>query len=1099
MSSESYKWGWLNVSGVRGSLEEVVQFMDEQEFSFLILGETWLKPMDILRHPSIVFDLRYPSRDPSKGRGIHGLMVVRNPNLAEACDFEEVKRDQEHHSYIWFRFRGMVFGGFYLPPSMELTVCIECVLSAEDIVARLGDGEPVFLVGDLNMRLGHITGDLTTNFRSNIMSTLRDLGLSWVRPDFGKWTVHTSRGRSIVDYVFANQNAGKLTTGSKVWEDDYIGGSDHRLVSCNTKTWRASTSAVNIGSGGSRYPNGRLTIRKGDLMNPQLRSAAAREFKAGRKHAKDEVLTQLGPLLYPEYVSTHIEAQRRMDSANGVLMKYIDSSLARGGITPKPVQCAKSGPFWDDSLTLVKKERNRLLKAAKWHPIGSAEAIFLEDKAKEAHRRLRKEVRRRKREGFLAFTEAVASKPVAEAKKWMSSIRRRLQDPNREPGPGLSVDRLDTYAEHFAKVFSSETWKAPEHGQRITATKDLGLTHGDLSEAVESLPNNKAPGSDGITAEVLKLGGQALLSVMYPLYKAVRAWGVVPSNWNTAVLHMIWKGKGRRDEIDKYRPIALTSIFRKVLEKTMIAQLQEYEDRLDVAQGGFIKGKSTYDLILALDMIVKEQCRKKRDCWQAFLDIKGAYDTVNRDILWKRCNGIGIKGGLLVLLKCLFDYAETTIRIGGQASRKVPMGRGLLQGSLLSPMLFNIFIDTLPRTLRRKHSSFLLGSHRINSLLYADDIVLVARTQEQLQSMLVTCEQHSISHGYVFSPSKCEIIAPKGKEPPYARLYGEMVRQTLSFKYLGIPFNDQGVDVTGLVVEGISRAVKTANLFSTVGCNGSGFRPTVSKWILTTFVRPQMEYGLGLTYIGKGLEKALNKAWSRICRRALTLPPTTSGPAILKMMRMPDMGFRARKLNSMRAARTHRADANGLLGSIYRYAIDGAGRRTKKSLLVRSRRNPMTRDNLGGAYDYRSEERRHIKELGIQPAHIVASRISIECPKADAFLKYFPRSRGMREVLRKLVLWRTGVIPGKPQECKGCSTGVLATRDHVIECTRMTSTFEEYTQGTATAQENTLDAVLNQPLIWKHASVWNKIRTGMQAIWTKCLGRVWGTPRGQGP
>ena len=87
MSSESYGWGWLNVSGVRGSLEEIVQFMGERHFSLLILGEAWPKPPDALRHPSAVFDLRCPSQDPFKGRGVHGLMVVRSPKLAKLSDF----------------------------------------------------------------------------------------------------------------------------------------------------------------------------------------------------------------------------------------------------------------------------------------------------------------------------------------------------------------------------------------------------------------------------------------------------------------------------------------------------------------------------------------------------------------------------------------------------------------------------------------------------------------------------------------------------------------------------------------------------------------------------------------------------------------------------------------------------------------------------------------------------------------------------------------------------------------------------------------------------------------------------------------------------
>ena len=153
-----------------------------------------------------------------------------------------------------------------------------------------------------------------------------------------------------------------------------------------------------------------------------------------------------------------------------------------------------------------------------------------------------------------------------------------------------------------------------------------------------------APGPDGVTAEILKLGGQALISVMYPLYRAVRAWGLVPSGWNAAALHLIWKAKGRRDDVDKYRPIALTSVFRKVLERTITVRLHAFGDGLDIAQGGFRKGKSTYDLILALDMIVKDRHRKRKPGWQAFLDIKGAYDSVNRDLLWKRYNKVGIKG-----------------------------------------------------------------------------------------------------------------------------------------------------------------------------------------------------------------------------------------------------------------------------------------------------------------------------------------------------------------------------------------------------------------------------------------------------------------------
>ena len=77
----------------------------------------------------------------------------------------------------------------------------------------------------------------------------------------------------------------------------------------------------------------------------------------------------------------------------------------------------------------------------------------------------------------------------------------------------------------------------------------------------------------------------------------------------------------------------------------------------------------------------------------------------------------------------------------------------------------------------------------------------------------------------MFSPPKCEIITPEGTQTLYFRMYEGQVKQSPSFKYLGIPFNDKGIDISGLYVEGISRAVKTVNLFYTMGLTGQGFHP----------------------------------------------------------------------------------------------------------------------------------------------------------------------------------------------------------------------------------------------------------------------------------
>ena len=157
----------------------------------------------------------------------------------------------------------------------------------------------------------------------------------------------------------------------------------------------------------------------------------------------------------------------------------------------------------------------------------------------------------------MAFADGVASKPATEAMRQMNSIKRRLQDLAECLAPGCTRTNL-----MFMRIISHRCSDLTR-GRAHSTAKGLPLqrTWAHISRAfrtVKRTPNNKAPGPDGATAEILKLGRQALVSVTYPLYRAVRAWGLIPSDWNVAALQLIWKAKGRRDDVDKYRPIAIT-------------------------------------------------------------------------------------------------------------------------------------------------------------------------------------------------------------------------------------------------------------------------------------------------------------------------------------------------------------------------------------------------------------------------------------------------------------------------------------------------------------------------------------------------------------
>ena len=132
------------------------------------------------------------------------------------------------------------------------------------------------------------------------------------------------------------------------------------------------------------------------------------------------------------------------------------------------------------------------------------------------------------------------------------------------------------------------------------------------------------------------------------------------------------------------------------------------------------------------------------------------------------------------MLRGMFDHNSSQVAIGGHKSRRFENVAGLMQGSVLSPILYAAFIDALPGRLR-EYSSSTLGEIRNASFFYADDIALLCDDKTQLKDMLAACEDFSRELGFQFSPSKCEIVGPADAEG-YSDccLYGQPLKSAQS-------------------------------------------------------------------------------------------------------------------------------------------------------------------------------------------------------------------------------------------------------------------------------------------------------------------------------
>lgn len=193
------------------------------------------------------------------------------------------------------------------------------------------------------------------------------------------------------------------------------------------------------------------------------------------------------------------------------------------------------------------------------------------------------------------------------------------------------------------------------------------FTINHVATAIESLPKRKAPGVDHLRVETLQPIQPLVAPLLFSLLHLCWKWSYTTINWRIAQVIPINK-KGSPSEPSNYRPISLTSTFRKILDYCRKQPMQLQAPQLDIAQGGFGCSRSSLDQALCLSEIchnLKKQYKIQPTL--AFLDIKSAYDTVDRDIVWRSLQST-MSLALLALLQNLFNDVHIEVLLSNASS-----------------------------------------------------------------------------------------------------------------------------------------------------------------------------------------------------------------------------------------------------------------------------------------------------------------------------------------------------------------------------------------------------------------------------------------------
>lgn len=313
-------------------------------------------------------------------------------------------------------------------------------------------------------------------------------------------------------------------------------------------------------------------------------------------------------------------------------------------------------------------------------------------------------------------------------KQYKETMQRNIRDAANDPNKcwkvlkgfktlkTVSPIEPSNWVKHFSSLLNAEItmetdWEnlineyLSDHDNRCESCDENlpveindNITLDEVKQGVRHLANNKSPGKDGIMNELLKNSEDIVAPILLELFNKLLDTGRFPKSWCEAIIMPIYK-KGPKDKPSNYRGISLLSnvakIFTKILNSRCV-KWAEANGKFYEVQAGFRKDRSTLDQIFAVQSIVEKYLSKKGGrFYYAFIDFSTAFDSVPHKHLWFKLHRTGLHGNIINVLKSMYENLKSCVMTDGGLTEMFEIIRGTRQGCMLSPFLFNMYLNEL--------------------------------------------------------------------------------------------------------------------------------------------------------------------------------------------------------------------------------------------------------------------------------------------------------------------------------------------------------------------------------------------------------------------
>ena len=359
-------------------------------------------------------------------------------------------------------------------------------------------------------------------------------------------------------------------------------------------------------------------------------------------------------------------------------------------------------------------------------------------------------------------------------------------------------DILNRWKEHFEAVLNNTSTTDEDIISSITERPEipeLSLLPAiqEVFTAIKQMSSGKKSGNDSLPPEVFKYGGQKLAKKLHSLFVKIWQTGNVPQDFKDALVQHLYKSKGNRNICDNHRGISLLSIAGKILARLILNRIMKHlvDDIYPESQCGFRAGRGTVDMIFSLRQVAEKVREKNEELYMVFIDLTKAFDTVNRDALWKVLKKLGIPDNMLNVIISFHDGMRASVVSNGESSDPFNVTNGTKQGCVMAPVFFALFFSVMLKyafadvdngvELKFRTSGGLFNQQRfkaktllrqaiIRDLLFADDAALCATSREEAQLLVDKFFAACKAFGLTISIKKTEVIHQPRPTPK--QIYG---------------------------------------------------------------------------------------------------------------------------------------------------------------------------------------------------------------------------------------------------------------------------------------------------------------------------------------